>query len=76
MQAADLRANEWYDSGQQKIYAEAKQHGQQCFDFSFYLRVNPDQLGYMWKEESPGLAAWEHFLSKGILEGRPYRYFC
>ena len=76
MQAADLRANEWYDHEQQVAYGEAKRRGQDCFDFSFYLRASPDQLGYLWKEVNPMQAAWEHFLGRGILDGRPYRYLC
>ena len=76
LSAADLRANEWFDKWLPRLYAEAHKQGMDCFDFEFYLNAVPWELGHLWKEPSPAKAAWEHYLSAGIGEGRPYRFKC
>lgn len=76
LQAADLKANAWAAIELPRLHEEAERKGAACFDWEFYSKAYPSELGFILRDPDPQNAAWHHFLSSGIYEGRPFRYKC
>jgi hypothetical protein len=72
---AALAENEWTRIAPARL-AEAQRRGAACFDRAFYVGANRFDLGFIDSQPDPQAAAWAHFVTAGIQEGRPYRFTC
>lgn len=71
-----VAGNRWNQEVVPKLMADAQTHGPTCFDREFYVHANPHDLNWILDQPQPQVVAWNHFVTNGIYEGRPFRFTC
>ncbi len=71
-----LAGNRWNQEVVPKLLADAQAHGPTCFDREFYVHANPHDLSWILDQPQPQVVAWNHFITNGVYEGRPFRFTC
>ena len=76
LQAGDLQANFWAENVLPEVLTMAHEKGHQCFDDNLYLSSDPTELAFILDASDRKYAAWHHFVTGGLAEGRQYRFTC
>jgi hypothetical protein len=69
--ATYVNSNAFTHMAEQYVKTTIEKRGIDCFDVESYIAVAPEELGKLSRAE-----AWQHFLTFGFREGRPYKFIC